>query len=103
VPVTSFCEWEGEKGSKLERWFSLPAAPIFAFAGVWRPTAEGKAFAFLTCGYDGNPSTHIVGAVHPKACPVILHQEDEERWLSGEVDDVCSLATAFPSQLMRVA
>jgi hypothetical protein len=23
---------EGEKGSKLERWFSLPSAPIFAFA-----------------------------------------------------------------------
>jgi putative SOS response-associated peptidase YedK len=102
VPVTGFCEWSGEKGSKREHWFSLPSAPIFAFAGVWRPTETGKAFAFLTCGYEGDPSTHIVGAIHPKACPVVLHAEDEERWLDGEVDEVCSLATPFPSQLMTV-
>ena len=103
VPVTDFCEWEGEKGSKLARWFSLPSRPIFSFAGLWRPTETGRAYAFLTCGYEGVPSTHIVGRVHPKACPVILHEEDEERWLRGETDDVCSLAAAFPSQLMCVA
>jgi len=103
VPMTDFCEWSGEKGSKREHWFSLLAEPIFAFAGIWRPTEAGNAYAFLTCGYDGDPSTHIVGAVHEKACPVILHREDEDRWLNGEVDDVCSLATPFPSQLMAVA
>jgi putative SOS response-associated peptidase YedK len=103
VPVTDFCEWSGEKGSKREHWFSLPSAPIFSFAGIWRPTLDGNAYAFLTCGYDGDSSTHIVGAIHEKACPVILHEEDEDRWLSGEVDDVCSLATPFPSQLMAVA
>jgi putative SOS response-associated peptidase YedK len=103
VPVTDFCEWSGEKESKQEHWFGLPSREVFAFAGVWRPTEQGKAYAFLTCGYDGDPSTHIVGKIHPKACPVILHQEDEERWLDGDVDEVCSLATPFPSQLMRVA
>ncbi|MDT9598552.1 SOS response-associated peptidase [Sphingosinicella rhizophila] len=102
VPVTDFCEWSGDKGSKQEHWFSLPSQPIFSFAGIWRPTPEGNCYAFLTCGYDGDPATHVVGAIHPKACPVVLHREDEERWLSGEVDDVCSLATPFPSQLMRV-
>lgn len=102
VPVTSFCEWSGETGAKQEHWFSLPSRPIFAFAGVWRPTETGKAYAFLTCGYDGDPATHIVGQVHAKACPVILHEEDEELWLRGEVEDVCSLATPFPSQLMTV-
>lgn len=103
VPVTDFCEWSGEKGSKQEHWFSLPSREVFAFAGVWRPTEAGSAYAFLTCGYDGDPSSHVVGKVHEKACPVILHAEDEERWLSGEVDDICTLATPFPSQLMAVA
>jgi putative SOS response-associated peptidase YedK len=42
VPVTDFCEWEGEVGSKQERWFSLPSAPIFAFAGVWRRVSREK-------------------------------------------------------------
>lgn len=53
VPATDFCEWEGEKGEKVARWFSCNGRAIFAFAGVWRPTDDGGAFAFLTC--DPNP------------------------------------------------
>ncbi len=98
VPVNDFCEWSGEKGSKTEHWFSLPSQPIFSFAGIWRPTPEGNAFAFLTC--DANP---LVAPIHDKAMPVILHPEDEARWLDGEVDEVCALAHPFPSQLMVVA
>jgi putative SOS response-associated peptidase YedK len=97
VPVTRFCEWEGEKGSKVKRWFSLPSQPIFAFAGLWRPTDAGAAFAFLTC--EPNP---LVAAVHPKAMPVILHPEDYNLWLSGSYDDACALAQPFPSQLMAM-
>lgn len=97
VPVTSFCEWEGEKGSKLERWFSLTASPIFAFAGVWRPTEQGSAYAFLTC--EPNP---LVAPIHPKAMPVVLHPEDYERWLTDPYAGACELAQPFPSQLMAV-
>ncbi|HEV2816721.1 MAG TPA: SOS response-associated peptidase family protein [Allosphingosinicella sp.] len=102
VPVTAFAEPEGEKGSKVWRWFTLRADPIFSFAGIWRPTEIGNAFAFLTCGYLGAPANHIVGAVHPKACPVILHRDDERRWLDGSAEDACALAQPFPSQLITV-
>ncbi len=88
VPVTDFCEWEGEEGSKMERWFSLPSSTIFAFAGIWRPTEEGNAFAFPTC--VPNP---IVAAIHPKAMPVILHDEDFNAWLDGEVESACALVS----------
>ena len=103
VPVTSFCEWEGEKGSKLERWFSTPASPLFVFAGVWRPVQLGKdqwerTFAFLTC--ERNP---LVAPIHPKAMPVILHPEDYGRWLTDPYASACELAQPFPSQLMAVA
>jgi putative SOS response-associated peptidase YedK len=97
VPVTDFCEWSGEKGAKQEHWFSIREQPIFSFAGIWRPTPEGNAYAFLTC--EPNP---LVEPIHAKAMPVILHDEDYDRWLDGEVDEVCSLATPFPSQLMAV-
>jgi putative SOS response-associated peptidase YedK len=103
VPVTEFCEWSGERGAKQEHWFSITEQPVFAFAGIWRPTEEERAFAFLTCGYLGDPSAHIVGAIHEKACPVILHSDDHDKWLDGEVDEICALAEPFPSQLMRVA
>jgi putative SOS response-associated peptidase YedK len=98
VPVTEFCEWEGEPGAKRERWFSLPASEVFAFAGVWRPVEADRAFAFLTC--EPNP---LVAPIHAKAMPVILHPEDYDRWLDGDVDNACALAQPFPSQLMAVA
>jgi putative SOS response-associated peptidase YedK len=98
VPVTEFCEWSGEKGAKKEHWFSVAESPIFAFAGVWRPTEQGKAYAFLTC--EPNP---LVAPIHPKAMPVMLQEEDYDAWLDGEVESACALAQPFPSQLMRVA
>lgn len=98
VPVTQFCEWQGEKGAKVKRWFSVPSLPLFAFAGIWRPTEDGPAFAFLTC--DPNP---LVAAVHPKAMPVILHPEDHARWLEAADDGGQALAQPFPSQLMAMA
>lgn len=101
VPATEFCEWEGEKGSKVKRWFSVSTSPLFAFAGIWRPIGPeaetGRAFAFLTC--EPNP---LVAPIHPKAMPVILQPEDYEGWLCGEYGDVCALAAPFPSQLMAV-
>ena len=107
VPVTAFQEWAVEPdpitGKKRPHWFSLPSRPIFSFAGVWRPTETGPAFAFLTCGYDDDPSAHVVGGIHPKAIPVILHEEDHQRWLNAPVEDALSLACAFPSQLIAVA
>jgi putative SOS response-associated peptidase YedK len=95
VPVTSFCEWEGEPGAKRKCWFSVPSRPIFAFAGLWRPTETGPAFAFLTC----EPNA-LVGEIHPKAMPVILAEEDYGGWLGGSLDEARALATPFPSQLM---
>jgi len=96
VPVTAFSEYgDGPKGKKPLYWFDVPSRPIFSFAGVWRPTAmDIPVFAFLTC----EPNA-VVAPIHPKAMPVILHEEDEERWLMGKLGD---LVAPFPSQLMKV-
>lgn len=97
VPVSEFCEWEGEAGNKTKRWFKLTDRPLFAFAGIWRPTEAGASFAFLTC--EPNP---LVAKVHPKAMPVILHSEDHQHWLDGSYDEICVLAAPYPSQLMAI-
>lgn len=106
VPVTEFQEWsvkpDPDTGKKHPYWFNVPSQQIFAFAGIWRPTESDPVFSFLTCGYDGEPANHVVGAIHPKACPVILHEEVYDRWLHTDLDDAISLASPFPSQLMTV-
>jgi len=57
----------------------------------------------MTTGYGGDPSTHLVGAIHPKAMPVVLHDEDYDRWLMAPVKDALTLARTYPSQLMATA
>ena len=110
VPFSQFQEWSVEPdpatGKKRPHFFSIPSRPIGTFAGVWRPTETGPRYAFLTCGYgddDDAAANHVVGAIHPKAIPVILDGEAEfDRWLTAPVDEALSLACAYPSQLIAV-
>lgn len=107
VPVTSFCEWTAEPDPETKRkakvWFGLNegAPPLFAFAGLWRPgdaKSEEPYMAFLTC--DANA---VVGAVHPKAMPVMLRPGEEvHRWLEAERVDACALAVPFADTDMRI-
>ena len=98
VPVTSFSEYGAVRGAdgKLPlHWFDIPSRPIFSFAGIWRPSIGGITFAFLTC----EPNS-VVAPIHPKAMPVILHDEDEQRWLDSA--PAAELAAPYPAQLMRI-
>lgn len=102
VPATRFCEWTAEPDPQTRRkaktWFGLreEAAPLFAFAGLWRPGEQGPFMAFLTC-----EANETVGAVHPKAMPVMLRPQDVGRWLDRERADACALAKPFEDILMR--
>ena len=99
VPVTKFCEWTGEVGAKRKVWFGLrdESDPVFAFAGIWRPGEGGPFMAFLTCAPNAT-----VGAVHPKAMPVMLRPADVGRWLDSEREQACALAVPFADADMRV-
>tara|TARA_R110002124_G_scaffold287106_2_gene470481 strand:+ start:7135 stop:7722 length:588 start_codon:yes stop_codon:yes gene_type:complete len=94
VPFTQFAEPKPNAGRE-EVWFKVTEAPVSAFAGIWRRTDEGNAYALLTC--EPNP---LVKPIHPKAMPVILHPDDYEGWLAG--NDAKQLAVPFPSQLMGI-
>lgn len=94
VPFNQFAEPKPNAGRE-EVWFKVNEKPVSAFAGIWRETDEGNAYAFLTC--EPNP---LVKPIHPKAMPVVLHPEDYKRWLAGE--DAEQFAVPFPSQLMSL-
>ena len=96
VPFATFAEPKPNAGRE-EVWFAVTDARVSAFAGIWRPSADGNVFALLTC--EPNP---LVAQIHPKAMPVILHPEDYDKWLSASYDEACALATPFPSQLMSI-
>lgn len=102
VPVTSFCEWTADPDPVTRRkakvWFGMHEQrdPLFAFAGIWRPGEGGPFMAFLTCAPNDT-----VGAVHPKAMPVILRASSALDWLTLEREQACALAVPFPDTDMR--
>lgn len=101
VPVTAFSEWSAAPdpltGRKRKHWFDLPSDPLFAFAGLWRPTEQGSRFAFLTCEANA-----VVGRVHPKAMPVLLRAGgDFDRWLSADGPGAAAMQVPLADVLIR--
>jgi putative SOS response-associated peptidase YedK len=96
IPLTGFAEAEGAKGSKTRTWFSVKDAPIFAWAGLWRDSAEwGPVYSGVMT--DCNEA---IRPVHDRM-PVLLHRDDHDRWLHGSFDDILAFqARCFPDDLI---
>ncbi len=97
VPANAFTEWEDTGAGKRKRWFHVTDQPLFAFAGVWRPDGDERVFAFLT-----TEPNELVGAVHPKAMPVVLAAEEQRAWLEAPWAEAEGLVRAYPAGAMGV-
>lgn len=110
VPFTSFSEPHNQSGKPSEPvWFALSEErPLAFFAGIWtrwtsvRKLKDGETtdtlFGFLTT--DANQE---VGAIHPKAMPVILTTADEVgTWLGAEMDEALSLQRPLPDGTLKI-
>ena len=96
VPFTSFSEFNRAEGGDV--WFALDESrPLACFAGIWtnrtsvRKVKEGETtndlFGFLTT----EPNAEV-GAIHPKAMPVILTTPNEiETWMTAPAADALKL------------
>ena len=101
VPATAFSEWSAKPdpatGRKRKHWFALADGSPFAFAGLWRPTGDGPRFAFLTA-----PPNAMVGAIHPKAMPVLLTPGLlADAWLSVGGPAAVAMQQPFADDAMR--
>ena len=113
VPFTSFSEFDSAvvDGKKVgDTWFALDDdRPLAFFAGIWveqwtsvRKVKTGietaDYFGFLT----SEPNAEV-GAVHPKAMPVILTTPDEvELWLSAPKEEAIGLQRPLPDGMLKV-
>jgi putative SOS response-associated peptidase YedK len=111
VPWTSFCEYADTKPRKTPTWFAFDETrPLAVFAGIWttwhgvRGTkanpveGEHQLFGFLTC----DPNTEV-GAVHPKAMPVVLTTEAEiETWMTAPAEEALKLQRPLPDGSLKI-
>ena len=110
VPFTSFSENEVlPDGSRPPVWFALGKdRPLAFFAGIWtnwtsvRKVREGETtndvFAFLTT----EPNAEV-GAVHPKAMPVILTNTSEiDQWMTSPLEAALKLRRPLPDGALQI-
>ena len=110
VPFTSFSEPHNQVGKSSEPvWFALADdRPLAFFAGIWtqwtsvRKLKDGETtddlFGFLTT--DANAD---VGAIHPKAMPVILTTQNEvDAWLGSDAEKVLEMQRPLPDGMLKI-
>lgn len=103
VPFTRFAEPKAvadrQGPGDTNWWFTVADQETPCFAGLWKFDQDhDRVYAF--CTTEPNP---LVAPKHPKAMPVILLAEDQQRWLTALVQETVGLLTAYPSQLMGVS
>ncbi len=110
VPLTSFSENDkGPDGKAVPVWFALGEdRPIAFFAGLWtnwtsvRKLKEGEVTADLY-GFLTTDANAEVGAIHPKAMPVILTRPEEcEAWLSAPWSEAKALQRPMPDGTLKI-
>jgi putative SOS response-associated peptidase YedK len=95
IPIEAWAEAEGPKGRMTRTWLSLPDAPLFAAAGVWRPSDEwGDCYAMVMTGSDGTDAA----SVHERM-PVLLAPQDQARWLESAPDEALGLCRGWGGPL----
>jgi len=75
ILLDSFACPEGPAGAKTRTWFGVEDRPVFAWAGIWAPAGDGKAF----CGLLAVANRIVPGP----SMPVILDPDDYDLWLRG--------------------
>lgn len=108
APFTSFSEYNRDAGGDI--WFAQDEdRPLAFFAGLWmrgwtgvRKVRTGPetidVFGFLTC----EPNAEV-GAIHPKAMPVILTDPAElETWMHAPWAEAQALQRPLPDGALRI-
>jgi putative SOS response-associated peptidase YedK len=103
IPATGFYEWQQGAGGKQPFFISVLDDPLFAFAGLYdeNPQENGEVIGSYTM--VTTTANEVVAPLHNRM-PVILHRDDEEEWLSRDINDghaVEHLLQPYPAGAME--
>ena len=104
IPASGFYEWKKDGTRKIPYYIHLKESPLFAFAGLYDVWYDGFNAAHPTYTIITTDANKLVAPLHDRM-PVILKQEDENRWLAGDAptsDEMKMILGPYPSDEMDV-
>ena len=102
VLTDGFYEWDRVGDEKIPYYIRLKDKKPFAFAGIWDESEEEdrqpNTFAIITTNANA-----LMQKIHHRM-PVILHPEDEKKWLDEglKTEDALRLLKGYPSKDMEM-
>jgi putative SOS response-associated peptidase YedK len=100
IPASGFFEWQGERpGRKQPFAITVPAMPVFGFAGLWERWRPGEGAepveTFTIATTDANEA---VARIHDRM-PVILPMDAIDTWLTGPADAAHALLKPYEGRV----
>lgn len=108
VPATGFYEWQRNSRdvacnvSTPTPWhIRLRNGEAFSFAGLWDKWVSSNGEVIHSFTIITTSPNKLVEQIHDRM-PVILHREDEQRWLSPHPDpSLINLLQPYPAEMME--
>ena len=101
--VDGFYEWSGERGRRSAprkpHHIRLAGGGPFAIAAVWDSWRSPEGMPLETCAVITAPARGGIAALHDRM-PLVLNEEDRERWMSAD-DDARSVLSDVAHQQAR--
>jgi len=104
IPASGFYEWKKEGTKKIPFYIHLKEEPLFAFAGLYDVWHDVSGETHLTYTIITTEANDLVAHIHNRM-PVILKQENEDRWLSGDAPtpgEMREILAPYPSEKMAM-
>lgn len=90
VPASGFFDWRHEPTRKVPYYITVPNRPIIAFAGIFDCWHNKELDEYVgTYSIITTAANQMMRFIHNTnyRMPVILHLEDEKRWLNPSLND----------------
>jgi len=86
VPANGFFEWRRVGITRAPFYIHMKDESLFAFAGLYDTWRDPNGVAVTTYTIITTEPNELVATIHDRM-PVILHREDEDRWLDPGITD----------------
>ncbi|MCU0548030.1 MAG: SOS response-associated peptidase [Leptolyngbya sp. Prado105] len=99
IAADGYYEWKKQPDKKQPFYFRLASGDIFAFAGLWEQWDSPTGDRLETCTIITTVANELASPVHDRM-PVILNQNDYDRWLDPNFKSAQSLLHPYDAQAM---